>query len=314
MQYNEDMMRDYLLRKIARKNKRISGCLKQVVKSNRGSYNIGFNEILGFFAGGLETDAMRQIFDHMDRNQTKRYAPYNYFDIDTLNSYDTYLQTILSETDIVAHRNGHYRATAVDFHKGFASAKSVWRENIRKSNASNGYYNYTRPITIARTVQNGYRVFAPKKPMTDEQFAKKYNENECAKELYAYLEMKHHGIDVYAKPVAVDETQQETYSFKYRGLPLTLDVISKEYYTDIEGTALTSITAEGKEGRLYTTIYNDGRVYNGDLYDFDGNVVQVDGGGQVFYENKNFYANFKAKQTERPANYKEDADGQMHLF
>ena len=314
MQYNEEMIRDYLLRKIARKNKRISGCLKQVVKSNRGSYNIGFNEILGFFAGGLDGVAMSQIFEHMDINQTKRYAPYHYFDIDTLNSYDTYLQTILGETDGVAYRAGHYKATANDFHRGFASAKGLWRENIRKKSEVNGYYNYNNPITIMRTIKDGYRVISPKKPMTDEQFAKKYNESDCARELNAYLQMKHHGIDVYAQQEQEETIETETYKFVYRGRHLELDVISKEYYADIDGNGLTSITAESEEGRLYTTICNDGRVYKGDLYDFDGNIVQVDGGGQVFYENKNFYNNFRAKHAEKPAEYKENEEGQMYLF
>lgn len=315
MQYNEDMIRDYLLRRIARKNKRISGCLKQVVKSNRGSYNVGFNEILGFFAGGLDGTTMTQIFDHMDRNQTKRFAPYNYFDIDTLNAYDTYLQTILSETDLVAHSNGHKWSTAQDFHKGFMSAKSIWREGMRKSNHANGYYNYSRPITVAKGREGGYTVLKPKKPMTEEQFEKKYNEGECAKQLYAYLQMKHYGIDVFAQAEVEQETiEREQYSYIHRGRLLKLDVLKKEYYTDIEGRGLTSITAEGREGRLYTTNYNDGRVYDGDLYDLDGRLVQVDGGGQVFYENKNFYDSFKAKQPEKPAEYKEDEDGQMYLF
>ena len=313
MQYNEDMIRDYLLRRIARKNKRISGCLKQVVKSNRGSYNVGFNEILGFFAGGLDGSTMTQIFDHMDRNQTKRFAPYNYFDIDTLNSYDTYLQTILTETDLVAHANGHKWSTAQDFHRGFASAKSIWREGMRKSSHSNGYYNSSRPVTVVKGKSNGYTVLNPKKTMTEEQFAKKYNEGECAKQLYAYLQMKHYGIDVYAKEDQ-EPVEREKYSYIYRGRLLKLDVLKKEYYTDIHGSGLTSITAEGREGRLYTTNYNDGRVYDGDLYDLDGRLVQVDGGGQVFYENKNFYDSFRTKHTEKPAEYKEDEEGQMYLF
>jgi hypothetical protein len=315
MQYNEDMIRDYLLRKIARKNKRISGCLKQVVKSNRGSYNVGFNEILGFFAGGLDGTTMTQIFDHMDRNQTKKYAPYNYFDIDTLNSYDTYLQTILTETDLVAHSNGHKWSTAQDFHKGFAVAKSVWREGMRKSTHANGYYNYSKPVSVVKGRQGGYTVLSPKKPMTEEQFEKKYNEGECAKQLYAYLQKKHYGIDVLVEAeVEKEPIEREKYSYIHRGRLIKLDVLKKEYYTDIEGRGLTSITAEGREGRLYTTNYNDGRVYDGDLYDLDGRLVQVDGGGQVFYENKNFYDSFRAKHQEKPEEYKEDEDGQMYLF
>ena len=317
MQYNEDMIRDYLLKRIARKNRRISGALREVVKSNRGSYNNGFNEILGFFANGLNGETMTQIFEHIENNQTKRYSPYHYFDIDTLNAYDTYLQRILTETDVVAYGLGHKKTTASDFHRGFAEAKSVWRDLAREKSSKNGYYNASRPVSVVKGKRNGITVLSPKKPLTDEQFAKRYNEGECAKQLYAYLEMKHRGRDVFA-PVE-EAKKREVYRFDYRGRTLELDVLEKDYYTDIEGRGLISITAEGREGRLYTTNYNDGRVYDGDLYDLDGNLVQVDGGGQVFYENKNFFDTFKAKRTKAPAveeetQLKEDADGQMYLF
>ena len=317
MQYNEDMIRDYLLKRIAKKNRRISGALKEVVKSNRGSYNNGFNEILGFFANGLNGDTMMQIFDHIESNPTKRYSPYHYFDIDTLNAYDTYLQKILTETDVVAYALGHKRSTASDFHKGFAEAKSVWRGLAREKSSKNGYYNASRPVTVVKTRKNGITMLSPKKPLTDEQFAKKYNEGECAKELYAYLQMKHRGIDVYAP--TEEPKKRDIYRFDYRGRTLELDILEKDYYTDIEGRGLTSIVAEGREGRLYTTNYNDGRVYNGDLFDLDGELVEVDGGGQVFYENKNFYDAFKAKkgktaQVSEEGQYKEDEDGQMYLF
>ncbi len=316
-QFNQDMIRDYLLKRIAKKNKRISGALKEVVKSNRGSYNNGFNEILGFFANGLNGETMTQIFEHIEENQSKRYSPYHYFDVDTLNAYDTYLQRILTETDVVAYGLGHKKTTASDFHRGFAEAKSVWRSLAREKSSKNGYYNSSKPITVVETRRNGVTELSPKKPLIDEQFAKKYDEVECSKELYAYLQMKHKGIDV-STPVEQPK-EREQYSFDYRGRTLRLEVISKEYYTDIEGRGLTSITAEGREGRLYTTNYNDGRVYNGDLFDFDGNLVQVDGGGQVFYENKSFYDAFKSKKgrtatTSEESQYKEDEDGQMYLF
>ena len=319
MQYNEDMIRDYLLRRISKKNRRISGALREVVKSNRGSYNTGFNEILGFFANGLNGETMTQIFEHIEANPTKRYSPYHYFDIDTLNAYDAYLQKILTETDVISYGLGHKRSTASDFQKGFAEAKGDWRRLARERSTKNGYYNASRPVTVVKGRRNGVTVLSPKKPLTDEQFAKRYNEGECAKELYAYLSMKHRGVDVYA-PVedATPAKKRDVYRFDYKGKILELDVLSKEYYTDIEGRGLISITAEGREGRLYTTNYNDGRVYDGDLYDLDGELVQVDGGGQVFYENKNFYDAFKAKKgksvSAEEAQYKEDEDGQMYLF
>ena len=97
----------------------------------------------------------------------------------------------------------------------------------------------------------------------------------CDTELLAYLEMKHNGRDIFA--TAEVPKKRPVYRFEYKGATLELEVLQQKYYTDIEGRGLTSIVAEGREGRLYTTNYNDGRVYDGDLYDRDGNLVEVDG-------------------------------------
>ncbi len=336
MQYNEEMLRAYLLRRVARKNRRISGALKQVVKSNKGSYNNGFNEILSFFCDGLNTETMNEIFNHIENNQKKRYAVYHYFDVDTLNAYDTYLQRILTETDVAAYNVGHKFATASDFSRGFKEAKSVWRGLCRERSSKNGYYNISRPVKTAKTVRDGITVLDPKKPMSDEQFAKKYDETECAKELFAYLEMKHHGRDVTAKLTTEPSPKQEVkkevvskknetptqakkpeiYMFKYKGEVIPLEVIEKDYFVDEQGTGVTKIVAEGKEGRLYTTHYPDGAIYEGDLYDYDYRLVEVDGGGQVFYPSKvNTVSAIKEKHT-KPKKTKEEIaieNGQMYF-
>lgn len=316
-QFNEEMIRDYLLKSIAKKNRRISGALKEVVKSNRSSYNNGFNEILGFFTSGLNGNTMLQIFEHIDNNSTKRYSPYHYFDIDTLNAYNEYLKTILSETDVAAYLFGHKRSTASDFQRGFAEAKRTWRELANEKSSKNGYYNLGRPVGVVTVRSAGVTVLSPKKPLTDEQFNKRYNETECVNELRAYLEYKYNSKETSAS--GRDVKKRDVYSFFYRGRPLELEVLERDYYTDIEGSRLTSITAEGKEGRLYTTNYDDGKVYEGDLYDKNGNLIEANAGGQIFYENKSYYQALKAKkvdvvQVSEDEQYLEDENGQLSIF
>lgn len=331
MQSNDIMIRDYLLKRIARKNRRLSGALRDVVKSNRGAYNIGFNEILGFFANGLNGDVMLQIFSHIEANPSKRFAPYNYFDIDTLYSYDVYLQRILTETEMNARRAGHKWSNASDFINGFYETKSAWRRMLHESTAKNGYYNARRPVGVVRTFLNGKNVLSPKKTLTDEQFAKKYNENECVLALDSYIEMKHIPKKVFfdseKQPKTIEEEtitfcDVETYTYQYCGDTFKLEVIEKDYYVDSNGKSVIKIVAEGKEGRLYTTNYKDGSVYYGDLYDREGLLVEVDGGGQEFYVNKKFYDAFKAKKSGKKnitknkttGKSKDDDDNQIKLF
>ena len=291
--YKEEMMRDYLLRKIARNNFRISGYLNNGEKSAKNVYSDGFNEILSFFARGLDTAVMKKIYRHMARTENKHYVPYNYFDLDTLISYDAYLESIFQEVDKITTDD----SSSSKFHKGFNIAKNNWRETRHTPSVNNGYYNYDWPIGLMRSRENGCLQLSPKKALSEEQFEKQYDENECINSLGSYMEFKYNSIDV--KNV-VDQTQKkEIYLFKYNGKTLELEVVDKEYYVDIEGKALTRITAEGMQGRLYTTNYDNGSVYNGDLYDIEGNIVEFDGGGVEFYPNENFYASYIAKNAKK---------------
>jgi hypothetical protein len=311
MQNNETMIRDYLLRCVADRNKRISGCLHSVVKSNRCSYNVGFNEILGFFANGINSEIMTQVFEHMENNPQKKFSAYNYFDIDTLYAYDTYLKSILSETDIVSAMSGHRYATATDFQKGFSVAKSKWADMFKESSQENGYYNARTPVKLAKTLDaDGYTILNPKKAMSEEQFNKKYNKFECKKALVDYLEYRHNVKN------NMRDSQTDVFNYikyNHNGKTYNLYVIDRKYYCDIEGRGVIQTIAEGREGRLYTSKYNDGSVYEGEyLYDLDGQIVASNEGGEIFYPNKDM---FNAVQVEEETvKHKETEDGQLYLF
>ena len=340
MQYNEDMIRDFLLNRILNKHDRIKGIIESEAKGNRQAFKNNFNDIMRFFANGLDGDVMTQIYehkmDHKDRNAT-----YHYFDIDTLVAYNKFLERILFEAGAIAYNHDKSgRISMKDFLKGFEDAKKVWSSLIRERSSQNGYYNKSKPVGVITTRKKGVTELSPKQPLNNDAFLNKYEGElassfgdvlkdadkkkklrylygRCDTELLAYLEMKHNGRDIFATSEV--PKKRSVYRFDYMGRTLELDIVSQEYYTDIEGKGLTSIVAEGREGRLYTTNYNDGRVYDGDLYDRDGNLVEVDGGGQVFYENKSFLdAIRKRKGVSTPTSdetpYQEGDDGQMFLF
>ena len=275
MEINETMVRDFLLRQIANKNKRLSGMFKTAFASFRRAYNDGFGEILNWFVGGNQ-EPMQIIYEHMDRNPKTKLAAYNYFDIPTLISYDKFLGKILQEADIRSKENGHYSVSNSDYSYAFGSAKSWLRGNAYE--AETGFYSRTQPVTLARNEEGR---LDPRKTMSPQTFEKKYTYTECLRQIDKYnqrQELIRNGIDP-------DAMEEETIEYTYKGKKLTLAIRSKEYYTDAQGSGLTYIKAIGKEGMLIATYDAAGNIYEGDLYDLDGELVFVDGGGAEFFAN-----------------------------
>ena len=278
MELNEEKIRAYLLRQIANKNKTIVGMMSNEARSYRNGFNNGFNEILSAFSGGLNTGTMERVFDHIAENPKKSYSAYNYFDIDTLIAYNSYLENIIICVDGVAAGYRHMKPTANDFRTGFKTAKEEFRKYAGKEGS--GYYNTSKPVTLAYTYRNGYKVLDPKKPMSRDAFAKKYNEKDCQDEVNKYLSIRHNKE---SRTIG-----NHVHEYVYNGKKYLLDVVKKEQYTSDEGYGVTYIEARGAIGTLMGTYFQDGSVYEGDLYDLDGELVEMDGGGEVFYANKNF--------------------------
>lgn len=87
----------------------------------------------------------------------------------------------------------------------------------------------------------------------------------------------------HAKTVSKQE-KPETFTYYYKKRKFVLRVVNKEYYTDIDGYGLTSIEAVGDNCRLMGTFYSSGEAYKGNLYDLDGNFVNIDDGVMFFHK------------------------------
>ena len=309
MAANQDMIRAYLLRNIADKNNIINGLINSAVKSARLDFNTVFNEVLHFFAGGNNTEPLRLILQY-NQDNNKKTPSYQFFDIDTLIAYDEYLGLLIDKIRDVKDRNKHIVASRQDFVDGFVACKRVVMSRKYKLESENfvsgnkedrkkvEHYNPSRPITL---MYKGGKLY-PQRPMTQESFNKKYNVDVCEKEVELYLEEKVAGKtgtnheDKLVKRGQVAEMvarKQQTKSaqykdlgymnYEYKGNNLKLHISKKEYFVDAQGRGVVRIDANNEYGRLFGCYYGDGSVYRGDLFDNDGNVVEIDGGGVVFY-------------------------------
>ena len=287
MQIDENKIRAYLLREVANANKRIVGIMNDRTSSNRSQYNGGFNEIITSFAGGSFTEMLRTIFDDIEANAKKKYSPYHYFDIDTLYSYSVFLRNIIAEADAKAYLNGRKYANIRDFREGLKVAQKQLLSDSMKPET--GYYDKRNPIAIAYTTKNGRRQMNPIKPLSRETFDKKYNWQECRKELEKYIEIKHKVVEkkpletVQEETANVDNSQNEIFVYKYNGRSYELSIDKRKYFTGQNDEPVISIEASGSIGVLFGVYNIDGSVYHGDLYDLDGNFVEHDGGGETFF-------------------------------
>lgn len=325
MATNQDMIRAYMLRCIKEKNGEFSRIINSAVKSGNCNFNTKFNEALQFFAGGKNAEPLNLILEY-NKKEGKHLPAYQFFDIDTLISYNGYLELLISKIRAEKTKNRHVVASIGDVDAGMDATKKIVIDMKYKSGADNfvygneddrkllEHYNHARPITLM--YKSGK--LNPEKPMTDTAFDKKYNIDDCVREVELYKKEKSTGqtsqtpqtLQVSKAPqeqvkstqkrgeVAkmVAEKQKSNTSkyidlgymdFKYKGNLLKLHINKREFFTDIQGRGIVRIDAENEYGRLFGCYYNDGRVYNGDLYDRDGEVAEVDGGGVMFYPSKN---------------------------
>ena len=86
MDFDEKMLRDYLLRMIADANTRASRVLYFDMKAGgmRGVLELGMDNISDFFTGGKFSPVMREIDRYKESRPKSNLAPYYFFDLNTL--------------------------------------------------------------------------------------------------------------------------------------------------------------------------------------------------------------------------------------
>lgn len=269
--FDEKMLRQYMKRQISGKNSIIAGLTHKFACSHREIYSmIHSNFIKGALGQDHSYSVLNRLYRDIELNKTKKFTVYNYFDLDTLIAYQSYLQYIVDEMDNNKIKNGRRYPIREDFLNAIKSAPNWLKDN--QNTETTGYYDYYNPVSFLE--DSGY--LRPEKTMSQVDFEKKYNMADAEDKLYKYLDAKH------KKPV-VKEIAEEDPVFekeaKLEGEQLTYDsqeynIIRQDIYYDRDCFPIRNIYAYCREGRdtLIGTFDLSGKVYYGELYNSEGGI------------------------------------------
>ncbi|MBQ7351374.1 MAG: hypothetical protein IJW59_00695 [Clostridia bacterium] len=300
----DEILREYLLRLVSDNNRVISGMMSSAFKSNRQAFAIAFDDIYEAFVSKKNLEWQRIKEDRESVHPS--YKPYQYFDIDTLYAYKLYLDKVIEFADKRAYGGGRRLMNAKEFSNGVKDA-SFWLHDPNIPLEEKGYYNKTSPVSAVWKKGS----LSPKKALTGDAFREKCGKYNCEGLLQEYVENKHSKKrpDNSEFEIKADEI----ITFMYNGNKLTLNVDEKDYFVSRKGEGLTAIKASCPVGVLFGTYMTSGQVYYGDIFDLDGNLVEVNGGGEQFYPTKTQEKIAEEEMLEKKYDSLQDGD-QIHLF
>lgn len=296
----EEILREYLLRCISKDNKVLSGMISSAYKSNRRAFALAFDDIYEAFVDKKNIE-WKKIKEDKE-NIHPSYKPYQYFDVDTLYTYKLFLDKVIKCVDERADSSVRKLVNAKELSDGLKDA-TFWLNDPKVPAEEKGYYDKFNPIKPY--FKKGR--LSPKKALTGDMFREKYGEYDCVAMLNDYIGQKHSKL----KSTRVDSESElsETINYRYDGEVLTLTIIDKQYYVSRKGEGLTAIEAISNEGRLYGTYLQNGDVYCGDVFDIDGNLIELNGGGEHFYPVKSKEAQLREEQEKLEKKYANLNDG-----
>lgn len=323
IELNETSIRDILLRNIADRNKSLASIVGATHGGRGKEYSNSFTSILRAFVGN-NRKAMNNIESIVESFDGK-YAAYHFFDNDTLYAYDGFLGVLMNE---IWGKN----LTPADLDRAFNKAGQYMFKH--SGTASSNFYNADKPITcVKKDTENG-KVYAPRRPLSEKAFEKKYgvSSTSCVNDIQKHFMWKRGRLAT--TKVQPEKTQNEQTDFqlnesdfekitcKYNGKKYTLFVDGVEEYRGQKDIPVRAIKASSKEGVLFTTRTYENKVYNGMLYDMEGNPMRDLESGEVFYPSKALqieeYMEKKQKKSEKKAPqftaYEYTDDDQMKLF
>lgn len=312
MELNDASIRDVLLRNIADRNKSLASIVGAVHGGRGKEYSNSFTSIVRAFVGN-NRGTMNAIQEIVDRYEGK-YAPYHFFDNDTLWAYDCFLGVLLNE---IWGKN----LRPADLDRAFNSAGQYMFKH--SGTASSNFYNADRPITCAKKETSRGKVFAPRRPLTEKEFIKKYGvtSSSCVNDIQKHFMWKKGRLATVKKEKEVVLTTEdyEKINCRYKGRTITLNVESSDDYLGEDGAPIRSIKASSQDGVLFTTRTLEDRIYNGIVYELDGSGIARDvESGEVFYPSKALEVkryidnNKKSSKANKVDEYTED--DQMKLF
>lgn len=270
--FDKKMLRQYVKRQISGKNSVIAALSHKFNLKHAIVYrDIYSSFIKGDLSSSYSDNVLRSIYNHIEENHTKKYTPYNYFDLDTLISFNSYLEHILEETDANRIKARRSFTSQNDFLDAIKNAPQWLIENA--GTEETGYYNINK--TIGFLMLNG-KYFMPEKAMSKAEFEKKYNSYFCKKELAEYLGLKYQSIVKESKKQ--NKFEQEDEEFEEEKEIIEYDnksyyVVKKDYYFDKNMFPVKYIIAYCEDGKdtLIGALNLDNTEYFGDLYDNEGN-------------------------------------------
>lgn len=300
----------YLMKLISDKYKILRGQLYKAF--GQGGYASAYSEIINKFMGGNYTTERRMINEHKERFSKKGYADYNYFDLESLYSYLTFLTMLTDKINDYTYHNGRREVTSRIYSTALADTIQFFTRN--KEQESTGYY--TGSVVLSRK-EGDHAELNPVKTNNDKVDMSKARDYQAF--IQEYVESKHRKRTYADVMPAQKESTQKTIQlpkveddpidvivYKYKGRKIKLTIIKEEKFYSENGYPVFRIWAIAPEGRLFRTVDCDDRLYMGALYNADYEEVGgPDESGEVFYPNYDFKKSLGENIEESPVSAEE---------
>lgn len=261
------VLRNYLRRKIAEKNSEFGGMSSRFMEESKLWRTVIFRNFAQGDAGKFSQTTgninLQYIYEDISKNN-KSISPYNYFDLDTLIAYDSYLGQIIECIEDSRKSDGRRYFMPKDFHE--AIGRKVSKFFVKNAGTSEtGYYNLSR--TIVPLKDNNNKLIYERTP-GKKAFENNYSEEDCNRLLQKYLSERH------LEKFEIDEDMESMYeSIEIYGKKFY--ITSTEVYLDANCSPIKYIVAVTEDNctEIRGFLKLSGEIYYGDVYDTDGNFV-----------------------------------------
>ena len=302
----------YLMKLISDKYKILRGQLFKAFGQN--GYAVAYNDIANRFMGGNYTNERRMISEHKERFSKKGYSDYNYFALESLYSYLTFLTMLVDNIDDYTYHNGKRELTAKIYNT--ALDDTILYFNRNKEKEETGYY--TGGVVLS-SKEGNHAELNPLKTNNDKVDLSKSKDYQKYIREYVYTKHRKRTNQQFFVPqtesrlsdsntsYSSEEDSLGTIAYKYHGKKLTLNIIKEERFYSDNGYPVTRIWAVSADGRLFKTVDYDGNVYNGALYNEEyEEVADAEESGEIFYPSAALKNSISERSTENNEQSREE--------
>ncbi len=284
IQVKEKMLKNYMRRQVSGMGTLIKDKAYASGIEPRELYRMlaeNFGNPNGYYG---ENSPLDRIYRHMETDEGKNMAVYNYFDLDTLISYGKFLQRVLE--DVNARASSKKRLASSDIQDSIRSSTAWLMKG--KDDEKTWYYNPSNPIGHLRgePTPSGRKPLAPESTMSMERFDAKYSEETCEEALDDYMEF---GLE----PGRIIRFEGRNY-----------EIHDEAFYRSYPGDyTIRYVWGRGRTAEISGYIDDNNKPYFGTLHDMQGNYYNEADGVDV-YERKNVPAVKKFNKLYRKSSAK----------